>query len=339
MNRAITIGATLAALALVTSRVSLRARAVRASVPPPAESLFYAGTLTQGGAPASGAHDLEVVFYAAATGAAPICSSGVQAGTPLVDGRFRVNVSACASALATAADAFVEVVVDGTIHLPPSTTPRPRVAAVPYAAQARAAETAAHVTGTVDASQVVTTTATSVQAQLDALNAIAQSLPGTLLATAAPTCPAGTIAADGSSLARNGTYARLFAAIGTTYGAVDGTHFTLPDARGVFQRGAGSQTIGGLSFTGTQGEARVDTTKRNGLSASSPPHSHVSSNVGNSNVGALGTAGFAGGLGSFTASNLNLGAVTTATSVSVTLSDGDAETSPANITVLDCLWY
>jgi len=40
---------------------------------------------------------------------------------------------------------------------------------------------------------------------------------------------------DGSSLLRT-DYSELFSAIGTMYGAVDGTHFNLPDDRGLFPR-------------------------------------------------------------------------------------------------------
>jgi len=45
------------------------------------------------------------------------------------------------------------------------------------------------------------------------------------------TPPEGWLEEDGSSLVR-ATYPALFAAIGTMYGAADGTHFNLPDARG-----------------------------------------------------------------------------------------------------------
>ncbi len=59
------------------------------------------------------------------------------------------------------------------------------------------------------------------------------SIPaGTVLPYAGSTAPSGYIFADGSSLLRAGTYATLFGIIGTTYGTVDGTHFTLPDLRG-----------------------------------------------------------------------------------------------------------
>ncbi|ASP31707.1 hypothetical protein CHH26_09440 [Qipengyuania flava] len=49
--------------------------------------------------------------------------------------------------------------------------------------------------------------------------------------------PAGFLACDGSDVSRI-DYAQLFAAIGTTFGAGDGTNtFTLPDLRGEFVRG------------------------------------------------------------------------------------------------------
>ena len=51
------------------------------------------------------------------------------------------------------------------------------------------------------------------------------------------TAPAGFLKANGAAVSRS-TYADLFAAIGTTYGAGDGsTTFNLPDLRGEFLRG------------------------------------------------------------------------------------------------------
>jgi len=63
---------------------------------------------------------------------------------------------------------------------------------------------------------------------------------GTYIQHAGATAPTGFLACDGASLLRAGTYADLFAVIGTTYGAADGTHFSLPDARGLVMVGAGS---------------------------------------------------------------------------------------------------
>lgn len=59
---------------------------------------------------------------------------------------------------------------------------------------------------------------------------------GTVAHFAASTAPAGWIKANGAAISRS-AYAGLFAAIGTTYGAGDGsTTFNLPDLRGEFVR-------------------------------------------------------------------------------------------------------
>jgi len=62
---------------------------------------------------------------------------------------------------------------------------------------------------------------------------------GNVAYTARLTPPPGWLAANGASLSR-AVYASLFAAIGTTYGSVDGASFSLPDLRGEFIRGADS---------------------------------------------------------------------------------------------------
>jgi microcystin-dependent protein len=60
---------------------------------------------------------------------------------------------------------------------------------------------------------------------------------GQLAAFARNTAPTGWLKANGALVSRT-TYAALFAAIGTTFGAGDGsTTFALPDARGEFLRG------------------------------------------------------------------------------------------------------
>lgn len=59
---------------------------------------------------------------------------------------------------------------------------------------------------------------------------------GVVLAWAAASPPSGWLECDGSSQLR-ATYPNLFSAIGTIYGAADGTHFNLPDYRGEFLRG------------------------------------------------------------------------------------------------------
>ena len=60
---------------------------------------------------------------------------------------------------------------------------------------------------------------------------------GSVFCLAVNTVPTGYVKCNGASYSRTGTYAALFAAIGTTYGAVDGNHFNVPDSRGEFVRG------------------------------------------------------------------------------------------------------
>jgi microcystin-dependent protein len=72
---------------------------------------------------------------------------------------------------------------------------------------------------------------------------------GAIMAFAMNGAPTGWLAANGSAVSRT-TYSNLFAAIGTTYGAGDGsTTFALPDLRGYFVRGSGTNSDGTASGT------------------------------------------------------------------------------------------
>lgn len=65
---------------------------------------------------------------------------------------------------------------------------------------------------------------------------------GALMPYAGSTAPTGYLLCDGSAISRT-TYASLFTAIGTSFGAGDGsTTFNLPDTRNVFLRGANAST-------------------------------------------------------------------------------------------------
>jgi microcystin-dependent protein len=83
---------------------------------------------------------------------------------------------------------------------------------------------------------------------------------GSVFMTAATNCPSGTLPTDGASLLRD-DHLSLFAAIGTTYGSVDADHFNVPNTGGVFVRGAGSQTIDSITYTGTRGVSQSEATK------------------------------------------------------------------------------
>ena len=73
------------------------------------------------------------------------------------------------------------------------------------------------------------------------------------------TLPTGWLECDGTSLTRS-VYIYLFNVIGTTFGAVDATHFTLPDLRGEFIRcwDNGKGTDSGRSFGTFQGHATLN---------------------------------------------------------------------------------
>ncbi len=60
---------------------------------------------------------------------------------------------------------------------------------------------------------------------------------GAIIGWPADVMASGWILCDGRSLLRT-EYPDLFAVIGVTYGAADGTHFYIPDYRGLFLRGA-----------------------------------------------------------------------------------------------------
>ena len=69
----------------------------------------------------------------------------------------------------------------------------------------------------------------------------------TMFAGPVPGLPAGWLFCNGASLLRAGTYAALFAVIGTSYGSVDGTHFTVPDTWQKFPRCDTPGVIGGAN--------------------------------------------------------------------------------------------
>lgn len=86
------------------------------------------------------------------------------------------------------------------------------------------------------------------------------------------TIPPGWLLCNGASLLRAGTYANLYNVIGTTYGTVDGTHFTIPDFQGIFPRGAGTSTkltnANSVAFAGVLGTYQND--KFQGFQVRSP---------------------------------------------------------------------
>jgi hypothetical protein len=104
---------------------------------PDANVFTYAGVVENSeGVPLTGAHDLEVALYAAATGGTALCT-GVVKGQNVVNGQFEVAMPGnCVSAVQANKNAHVEVKVDGKV------LPRSKVGAVPYAMEAGRAQEA-----------------------------------------------------------------------------------------------------------------------------------------------------------------------------------------------------
>lgn len=110
-----------------------------------------------------------------------------------------------------------------------------------------------------------------------------------VLPYAGATAPTGWLLCDGSAVSRT-VFASLFASIGTTYGSGDGlSTFNLPDMRGVFVRGAGSQTISGQTYTGTLGTKQGD--QMQGHKHTDSGHTHTGSTPAQTATGLVGGGG------------------------------------------------
>jgi microcystin-dependent protein len=71
-----------------------------------------------------------------------------------------------------------------------------------------------------------------------------QSAPvGAVVAFAGSSAPAGWLLCNGGSYSRSGTYASLYAVLGTTYGNTTSSNFQVPDLRGRVVAGYGNSSI------------------------------------------------------------------------------------------------
>ena len=135
--------------------------------------------------------------------------------------------------------------------------------------------------------------------------------PGAIMAFARSTPPEGWLECKGQAVSRT-TYAALFAAIGTTFGAGDGsTTFNVPDLRGEFIRGwdHGRGVDAGRAF----GSAQADALRSHNHTYTRPAYS--------SSWGPGGGKGWV------------------ETAADVTGSTGGTETRPRNIALMYCIKY
>lgn len=117
------------------------------------------------------------------------------------------------------------------------------------------------------------------KAEVDSLASMALP-PGAIIHTARNATPAGFLRCNGAAVSRT-TYADLFGAIGTTYGAGDGsTTFNVPDLRGEFIRGwaDGGTVDSGRVFGSKQTEdieSHLHTVNPPSTATSSDTHAHT----------------------------------------------------------------
>ena len=112
---------------------------------PTMQPLFYSGTLEVDGALASGEYTVVMTLHDDATAGNELC--GVESKTTVEGGRFRIDASDCAAAVAGEPDAWVQVVFtggDGVEHVLPE---RAKIGAVPYALEAQHAVSASSPSG------------------------------------------------------------------------------------------------------------------------------------------------------------------------------------------------
>ena len=160
-------------------------------------------------------------------------------------------------------------------------------------------------------------------------------MPSGMISTFANTsAPSGWLSCDGSAVSRT-TYASLFSAISTTYGSGDGsTTFTLPDLRGYFVRGYGTNGDGAASgaFATKVADTYLNHAHTAGVTDPGHAHSYTYPAATAVRTDALQTAYGQLNTGATTGSN------TTGISVTVnTSSTGGTETKPKNIALLYCI--
>lgn len=159
---------------------------------------------------------------------------------------------------------------------------------------------------------------------------LASDLIGEIKMWAGSTAPTGWFELNGSAISRT-TYANLFAILGTTYGAGDGsTTFNLPDLRGEFVRGwdHGRGVDSGRARGSNQGEAYKN-------------HNHTASTTGGNHRHECETGHDEHNEGMFTPGNAKITNLYTNYSGDLSLSTvvnnsttGGAETRPRNLALM-----
>ena len=186
----------------------------------------------------------------------------------------------------------------------------------------------------------VTYYSTTGQFQLVTNNTNAAAPAGQVATYAMNSCPTGWIPADGSAVSRS-TYSVLFSNIGTTWGIGNGsTTFNVPDLRGMFVRGTGTNATG--SSTGAAGPSvgtyAADTYLNHNHTATSTDagHTHTYNGFSTGNIAGAGSSYTLPNAYSSGTTGTGFASITTTVATSTT---GGTETKPKNYGVLYCIKY
>lgn len=157
---------------------------------------------------------------------------------------------------------------------------------------------------------------------------------GAVQSFAMNSAPAGWLSADGSAISRT-TYSGLFSSIGTTYGTGDGsTTFNIPDLRGYFLRGSGTNSDG--TAAGAFGAKVVDAYASHTHGVNDPGHTHAITGTGYNGAYSVGAnvVDWNGGPSPVTRSTNG-----SATGITIQAAGGATETRPRNIAMLYCIKF
>ena len=180
---------------------------------------------------------------------------------------------------------------------------------------------------------------------------IVEGVPtGSVFCLAVNTVPTGYVKCNGQSYSRTGTYAALFAVIGTTYGANDSSTFKVPDLRGEFIRGFddGRGVDNGRSINDPQGGDNAQHSHsygNSGISVSGANHNHnirgLSLQPSIANVGITLGSGQGYQIGYRTNDNVTTdaavkdsGTLSLSGTVGITINNQGSEARPRNIAML-----
>lgn len=155
--------------------------------------------------------------------------------------------------------------------------------------------------------------------------------PGAVISFAASSPPTGWIECNGAPLSRT-VYADLFAAIGTVFGAGNGsTTFNLPDLRGEFIRGFDNgRGIDSGRGMGTSQDQAIKTHQHwTGLGTNDSARFHDYSNT--TGLSAYGTT--------YAENRISSDSLSGTGGQAITSPEGEAETRPRNIAMLFCIKY